>query len=167
MIALMFLLGAALWLAVVIVLTVWIPRILGAGWPRTAARFILFPVLLILPVADEWIGRRQFNKICEHEAIVILSPNWKNVERAEGPIEEEAALKNYAIPIKEVRQIYLDANNGQKFLEIRWYFRGWGFLGRAIGLNSLGHFSSMSCSPTNRNKILKMINIDRLFKQER
>ena len=52
MIALMILAGIAIWLVVVIALTVWIPRVLGDGWPRTIARLILFPVLLVLPIAD-------------------------------------------------------------------------------------------------------------------
>lgn len=167
MIALMILAGIAIWLVVVIALTVWIPRVLGDGWPRTIARLILFPVLLILPIVDEWIGRRQFEQLCQREAVVHLSPDWRSIKRAKGPIEEEIYLKTYAIQIREIRQKYIDVDNGRKFMEIKWFFREWGLLGRIVGAGGLGHFSSMSCSPPDRSQILEMINIDKLFIEEK
>jgi len=114
MIALMFLAGIAVWLVAVIILTVWIPRIIGPGWLRTIARFILFPALLVAPIADEWIGRRQFKELCEREDKIYLSPNWMDVKKA----------KELRTPIKINRQItntqgskfeYIDINTGVVF----------------------------------------------------
>ena len=162
MIALMILVGIAIWLVVVIALIVWIPRVVGEGWPRTVARLILFPVLLVLPIVDEWIGRMQFKELCEREAVVNLSGEWENVRKAEGPIEEVENLDNYIIPMEIIHQKYIDAGSRKEFLEIKWVFRKWGLFGRLVGLESLGLFSSMSCSPKNRSQVLKMINIDEL-----
>ena len=154
MIALMFLLGAALWLVVVIVLTVWIPRILGDGWPRTIARLILFPVLLVLPIADEWIGRRQFKELCEKEAVVKLSPNWRSTKYARVIREPEINLPEYFIPIQSQTIKYLDANSKEVFLEYKIFFTYGGFLMTKIGFG-LGLFRS--CSPPNKDEVLKSL----------
>lgn len=162
MIALMILAGIAIWLVVVIALTVWIPRVLGDGWPRTIARLILFPVLLVLPIADEWIGRRQFKELCEREAAVTLSPNWQIVKRAQKASAGPVYLNGYIIQIREWTTKFIDADTGKEFFLSKAFITNGGIL---FGRFGLGLGTSRSCSPPDEFQIMHMINIDQLLKQ--
>lgn len=86
----MFLAGFCLWLTATIMLSKRIPRWLGVTKHGAVFSVLLFPLILVTPVADELIGRWQFNRLCEREAVVTLSPDWAGGETgATGVIAEE------------------------------------------------------------------------------
>ena len=164
MIALMILAGIAIWLVVVIALTVWIPRVLGEGWPRTVARLILFPVLLVLPIADEWIGRRQFKELCEREAVVYLFDDWRNVKRAK-KIDSgySKKLTKYLTRSQETEIKYQDMDTGRIFLSYKVFYNYGGFLMDKLGLRLSG--APPDCWPKNYDQIWKEINLQQLLDQ--
>lgn len=160
MIALMFLLAAAVWLVVVIALTVWIPRLLGPGWPRTVARLILFPMLLVLPAADEWIGRRQFKELCEREAVLYLSPNWRGVERAK-EIRTQINTNCYITNTQGTKYEYIDINTGVIFFSYSIYNRDKGFIMKRVSWDTP---ERNFCKPKSLHEIYQEINVDKLLK---
>ena len=163
MIALMILAGIAIWLVVVIVLTVWIPRILGAGWPRAVARLILFPVLVVLPVVDRWIGRWQFEKLCAQN-VMHLSPDWQNVKRAKNisPNYPER-LRGYATRIQKSESKYQDIDSGEIFLHYNSYYNYGGFLMDNLSLALSG--APQDCWPKDYDLIRREIHLQKLLDQ--
>jgi len=63
---------AALWLFIAMFLTKLITTKLPKKWWGIPLRIILFLVLLPLPLADEIIGRQQFEQLCKEQGEVIV-----------------------------------------------------------------------------------------------
>ena len=160
MIALMFLAGAIVWLVVAVALALWIPSRLGMerfGW---VVSLLLFPAILVAPIADEWIGSRQFKALCEREAVVTLSPDWENVKRAKAIDDPDIYLNEYAMPIKKRVVNYIDMDSGKVFAKYNYFYTYGGFL---MGRMGLGLGSSSSCSPKNRGEVLNMLKQRMIF----
>jgi hypothetical protein len=164
MIALMFLAGIAAWVVVVIVLTVWIPRVLPPGWWRAIARLVLFPVLLVLPIADEWIGRKQFAALCKREDAMHLSPDWREVKRASDATSPYLKkLSGYAVRIEENEIMYRDMDTGKIFLRFSFFYNYGGFLMDKIGLRLSG--APPTCKPSNYYQVTRQIDLQKLLDQ--
>ena len=162
MIGLLFLAGAAFWLTVTFMLSRRIPRWLGITKYAKAASVLLFPLILLAPVADEVIGRWQFHRLCEREAVVNLSPDWRTVKAArdnDPPVTEIAA---YAIPIRVQGVEFVDAVSGKPFLSYKGFHTSGGLL---FGRFGLGLGLSTSCWPKDKSPLLNEIGIDQLLKQ--
>ena len=79
MIFLMVLAGIGVWLTAAIMVSKRIPRWLGVTKHTKLVSVLLFPVVLAAPIADDLIGRWQFYRLCNREAVVTVSPNWETV----------------------------------------------------------------------------------------
>lgn len=162
MIGISFLFGIGLWLILAILLSQRIPRWLGVSKHTTIASVLLFPLVLMAPIADDLIGRWQFYRLCERESVVTLSPDWMRVKRAReggGPITE---LKGYAIPIKAQHGEFLDADTGRPFLSYQSFHTKGGFL---LGQLGLGLGQTASCWPADLTRVMNEVNTDSLIKQ--
>lgn len=162
MIGLLFILGFGLWLVAAIYLTKRIPRWLGVTKHLTATSVLLFPVVLAAPVADELIGRWQFHRLCEREAVVTLSPDWEKVKRARERDIPSVTLNGYFIRIRSQRMEYFDIDTGKNFLINQAFHAYGGFLAYRMGL---GLGTSTSCWPKGDDQIYRQINLDELIKQ--
>ena len=162
MIGLIALAAIAIWLMVVIHLCKRIPDWLGMTRFAKAAQYLLFPVLLLLPIADELIGAWQFKRLCEREAAVTLSPNWQIVKRAQKASAGPVYLNGYIIQIREWTTKFIDADTGKEFFLSKAFITNGGILFGRLGL---GLGTSRSCSPPDEFQIMHMINIDQLLKQ--
>jgi hypothetical protein len=162
MIGLLFLLGMGVWLVVAIVVSVNIPRWLGTTKHHTATVLLSFPLVLTAPVADELIGRWQFHRLCEREAVVTLSPDWESVKRARLVSLPRSDVDGALIRIYASRGEYVDIDTGKTFMTHTHLYTYGGFLFDRLGL-SLG--GSTSCLPKNAQAIEKMINFYELLKQ--
>lgn len=162
MIGLMFLVGIAIWLVVVIYLCKRIPRWVGITRHANVAGFALFPVLLVLPIADDLIGRWQFDRLCEREAVIWLSPDWmsvKKVVRNSLPREEIAGAN---IRVYKTVVEYSDAETKEVFLKTTHLSTYGGILFDRLGL---GFDISRMCHPKNSDEVLKRVDIDSLVKK--
>lgn len=113
MIGLLFLAGAALWLTATFMLSRRIPRWLGITRHAKAASVLLFPVILVAPAADELIGRWQFHRLCEREAVVWLSPDWQQVKRAKLVPLPRSEVRGALIRIYSQGGEYVDVETGK------------------------------------------------------
>lgn len=162
MIFLMFLAGIGLWLTAAIMLSKRIPRWLGMTKYQGNLSVLLFPVVLVAPIADELIGRWQFNRLCEREAVVTLSPDWETVKRARHDDDPTAEIGGYAIPILVQKSSYVDIDTGKVFLTFKAFHTYGGFLFGRLGLGLGG---STSCWPKDWIQVTNKLNTDQLIKQ--
>jgi hypothetical protein len=162
MIALMFLAGIAVWLVVVSYLSKWIVGLLHPQWRKVPVRVFFFLVLLILPMADEIIGRWQFNRLCEREAVIWLSQDWRNVKRAIGSYHPREEVSEGMIRIYKTVIEYIDKDTGIVFLRDISYSTYGGFLFDRLGL---GLGAAETCSSPTASEVYRRINLDYLVKQ--
>lgn len=146
MIGLLFLVGIGLWLTVAIVLSKKIPHWLGVTKHSAVISVLLFPVLLVAPIADEIIGRWQFNRLCEREAVVTLSPDWEKVKRARRVSLPRSDVAGALIRIYSQGSEYVDIDTGKTFMTHPHFYTYGGFLFDRLGLGLGG---STSCLPKN------------------
>lgn len=162
MIGVLFLIGIVFWFVVSVVLSRKIPRWLGVTKYGAGISMLLFPVVLVAPVADEIIGRWQFNRLCEREAVVTLSPDWEKVKRASQRDIPIVPLSGYLIRIQSQRVEYIDIDTGVNFFTIQAFHAEGGFLFYKLGLG-LGTLTA--CWPKNSHQAYKQTNLDQLIKQ--
>lgn len=161
MIGLMFLAGIAVWLVVVSYLSKWIVVLLHPKWRKAPVRALFFVALLVLPVSDEIIGRWQFNRLCEREAMVLLSPDWQKVKRAARAQDQREPVPRTVIPITRVIYEKIDIDTGHVFLRDTRFVTDGGFL---MGRFGLGLGVGSTCRPPNAIEISKQIQLDKLLK---
>ena len=161
MIALLFLLGIGMWLAMAVMLSKKIPRWLGFTKHKTILSVLLFPAVLAAPIADDLIGRRQFQSLCEQEAVVTLSTDWASVNRAKSLYLTRIELDGSAIPIYSYNVQYVDVDKNKVFLSTKTLTTYGGFLHRHL----YGLGSASECRPKNVEQTFKQINIDNLIEK--
>jgi hypothetical protein len=161
MTGLLFLIGIGLWLIVAIHLCKKIPRWLGVTKHSGLLGALVFPVVLAAPVADELIGRWQFSRLCEREAVVTLSPDWEKVKRARKRDIPSTTLSGYFIRIQSQRIEYFDLDTGKNFLTNQAFHADGGFLVYRMGL---GLGTSTSCWPKDDDQIYRKVNLDELMR---
>lgn len=162
MIGLLFLAGIGLWLAVAVMLSKKIPIWMGVTKHKKAITVLLFPVLFVLPMADEIVGRWQFSRLCEREAVVTLSPDWEKVKRAQDNDDPIIDIGGYIIPIQVQRVEFLDLDTAKSFLTYKGFHTKGGILFGRVGL---GLGQNKSCWPRDKTQVLNKLNIDQLLKQ--
>lgn len=161
MIALVSLIVVAIWLGLAVLLSKRIPRWLGIERHATVASLCLFPLLLAAPIADELIGRWQFNRLCERQAVVILSPDWVGVKRARQKETSWTELRGNLVPVRLARIETFDLDTGKVFMVSQSLFTHGGFLQRHLGLNG----QATSCPPKGIQDVQEQVNIFELLKQ--
>lgn len=159
---LMVLAGIGVWFTAAIMLSKRIPRWLGVTKQQGNLSVLLFPVILVAPIADELIGRWQFHRLCEREAVVTLSPDWERVKAARDNDDPITEIDDYVIPIRVQRVEFVDTNTGKPFLTYKGFHTHGGVL---LGRLGLGLGQSTSCWPKDKTQLLNKLSIDQLLKQ--
>lgn len=139
-----------------------VPIWLGVTKHAKAVTLLVFPVVLVAPMADEIVGRWQFHRLCEKEAVVWLSPDWEKVKRARRVSLPRSDVPGSVIRIYSQGSEYLDFDTGKKFMTHPHFYTYGGILFDRFGLGLGG---STSCLPKNAQAIEKMINFYELLKQ--
>ena len=137
MIGLLFLSLAILWLALVVYLTIKIPRWCGVVRHVALLRLLLFPLLLVGPFVDEIVGMRQFEKLCEERALLIVSADAELVKRAKVTHSDLQELPGYWIGISASRSSYIDIDTGKVFMTFDDFATHGGLFGGATYLGGL------------------------------
>ncbi len=160
MIGLLVLGALVLWLIIAIFLSKKIPQWFGVIKHKTVIGLLIFPLIVVMPIADDLIGMWQFRQLCKIEAIVILSPDWKNVKRAKRIDLNNIYYSNTIIPVTGVGGQYIDLDTNQVFLKSRSLFTKGGIVRRFSGLEGVS-----SCHPDNIRSIDKNINLSELLRK--
>jgi len=121
---------------------------------------------LVGPFVDEIVGMRQFEKLCEEQTVMTVSPAAGAVKRARDVMSKEKILSGYWIKIWAVTRTYFDLDTGNEFLSYPGY-RTQG--GRIAGLALMGgwHHCSVETSESKYHKKFLTFNIDELLNKGR
>lgn len=123
------------WISVSVMLSRWLGRRFRHLTARTAVALVSFVVLLLLPVADELIGMRQFDALCKRGATltidaerikgktvrVVVDPSWARAEST-------------AIPISYSRYSYRDVTTNNELASYTLYNAKGGWLVHVFGI---------------------------------
>lgn len=137
MIGLTFLAIGLLWLAFSVFVGRKLPKWLGIQglakqWAITVAAVV---VLLVGPFVDHIVGMWQFQKLCDQETGLQITPAAVNTKRAKGLSSETDRLSGYVILIERDRRSIVDLDTNQ---EIAWYYRFRTSGGKVGGVLMLG-----------------------------
>ncbi|MBG7619258.1 hypothetical protein I5R65_07255 [Herbaspirillum sp. AP02] len=162
MIGLLFIVVFVVWLVSAFYFGRAIPRWLGL---KPAWSFLFVPLAFIAPIADELIGRWQFKRLCEKEAVVWLNPNWKSVKTVRNVSPELfSQVPGTAIPIEIQPVTYIDAETGQPFMNYNAVHTSGGLL---LGKLGFGLGGTTTCWPKDELEIRKKINMKNLLNKEK
>ena len=161
MTALLFLAGAILWLVASFMLARRIPSWMGATKYKAALSFVLFPVVLAAPIADDLIGRWQFYRLCDTEAVITVGADADKVKRARESNSPITTIEGYAVPISVQRVELVDLDTMQPFLTVQAFHTKGGILQRHF----YGLGSTKSCWPKDVTPIMNRLHTDALIKQ--
>lgn len=101
MIALLILLGLMLYIAFAVLIVIWVRRAFTTSRAKSLAMVGLLVMLVLIPTADEFVGKWYFDHLCDSEPRVTI---YKSVEQVEG-------ILNPGMPFGELEKL------GYKFRE--------------------------------------------------
>lgn len=166
MIAIMFLFAFVFWLAVSIFLCYKLPRWFGMRKYAGVVSWLLFPLILVAPMLDDIIGKRQFRELCDTQAKVWVSPDWRQVKRATArdlPTQKLGISEGYVIPISLRQTEYYDKDTGKLFSSETSFSTYGGVLMRPEGGLGLGLGLGTQCWPPNWISAHREINLSQLL----
>jgi hypothetical protein len=121
-----------------------------------------FIIFALLPFIDEIVGRREFQRLCESEAKVWVSPNAGKVQAAKD-FSSSSSREGFFFPIQEQSVKYADAETG----EIFYSFKAFHTPGGLVMRGGLGLGNTTSCWPEKWTSKDVGIDIDELLKRGR
>ncbi|MFM9917893.1 MAG: hypothetical protein ACKVOX_18995 [Rhizobacter sp.] len=154
---------AIVWLIAVLAATRWVVRRVNSLAMKVVSCLVLFPVLLVLPVADELVGKQQFDSLCTKYAVQVIdeqnAPNSR-VKSVGGSGDWYAA--GTAVRIRIQPWIYQDITTQNVVASYHTLHAEGGWLIRALGISETRSplLFSRSCAPPDERSFLKKFNID-------
>lgn len=161
MIGLLVLIAIVAWFMTSIQVSQRMPRWLGITRHTSVFSVLMFPLVLVAPATDEFVGRWQFNRLCERESLVVLNPDWKQVKRARKSQVPSQELNGYVFPIRVQLVELVDLDTNKPFLSLKAFHTKGGFLMR----HGLGLDGTMSCWPQDWVQVMNQIDSDKLIEQ--
>lgn len=150
------------WLFAVFTFTRWTTRRFDSGVSKTVAAMVVFPALLVAPVADELIGMRQFESLCKKYAVVEIDHQHAMNRRVVATLRgTDQFAKGTAVPIRIDPYAYRDAETNQVLVTYHTLHARGGWLIRTLGISETDSpllFRS-GCAPEDRYAFKKKFNI--------
>jgi hypothetical protein len=152
-IGLTFLAIGLLWLAFSIFVGRKLPRWIGIRNPagQWAVTVAVVAVLLVGPFVDHIVGMRQFERLCDEEMNLRISPQAASINRVRHMMGKEIELPGYAIRIMRSEISYINRDNDTVVASYN-YFSTPG--GRVGGLLRLGSPYTCFSTPSERRSRL-------------
>jgi hypothetical protein len=151
MIGLLFLTAALLWLALSAYVAIHLPKWFAMSKPvaRWLISAVVFLLLMVGPFVDHIVGMRQFEKLCEEQTAMTVSPIADSVKRAKRIYSPDVNVPGYLIDIVSSTATYVDLDTNQVFLTYKHFStRG----GRVAGIALMGGRHSCSAeAPIHKN----------------
>ena len=123
---------------------------------------VVFPILLLVPVADELIGKQQFETLCKRYAVqVVDAPSAMNAHVISVGGSSERNAEGTAIPVRVQPWIYKDTTTGKVVVSYHTLHAEGGWLIRTLGISSTNSplLFSRSCAPLDERSFIKTFNI--------
>lgn len=150
------------WLFAVFTFTRWTIRRFDSGVSKTVAAMVVFPALLVAPVADELIGMQQFESLCKKYAVQQIDEQHAMnrrvvyVRRTQDRFADGTALRIRIDPI-----VFRDAETDRILVSYHTLHATGGWLIRMLGISETNApilFGS-GCAPKDQDAFKKKFNI--------
>jgi hypothetical protein len=127
------------WFYIALILSSFLGAKIRAGLFKTVMRFVLFPLILLAPVADEIIGGFQFRALCKVEAVAV----YDEAKVRERTVYDQSADLYYftdtVLPTYKQTWKYADHTNNEELISFVELHSDGGWLSRWISFNSSQH----------------------------
>ncbi len=176
MIGLLFLLVVSVWVVIAFSIAMFAARRTAQNVVWHLPLAVVFSVVLIpLPVADELVGKLQFDNLCkqsEEEQRVSQEARGRTVELRQVPHPAAPGhmtiprreISGTLIPIREDSWDYLDSQSGKVLLSFKTYTAAGGWLVRVLHISETNHpltFRS-HCEPKSKSTIFQDLNVKKV-----
>ncbi len=163
MIGLSFLLLIIVWTVVALRLTPHVSYFLRTRWwdsPWFAPKY-LFPIVMILPIADGLISAVQFKLLCERSAVMEVQPTWQRVTKARKDTQNIYPKWQF-ITTKGYVANFVDVDTNEIFFSYTYFHRS----GKSILRRMLwdSYSNSDFCKHKDAHATYIKLNIDQLLK---
>jgi hypothetical protein len=157
------LIGVALtWLAIVALTSVLIAKRIARVPMRIAVGVPAFIALLILPVADELVGSRQFEALCQRYATQYIDKeNARNRSVLYVPRGADQYAEGTAVRIRIDPIVYRDTETGRVLVSYNTVHAEGGWLIRSLGVSESGGplLFNQGCAPKDQDAFKREFNI--------
>ena len=150
---------AITWLCVALVLASWAARRLRSPIVKMLGGIVILLAVLVAPLIDELIGKRQFDALCRERAVLKI-----DAQRAKGASvhvviqPSNALLPGTAIPIRHSHLSYRTVVGHSEVASYDTYTASGGWFIRMLGIsnaNSPLTIGAPFCGPPNEGKLDK------------
>jgi hypothetical protein len=149
-----------LWLA--ITLTRWAMDLVKRRGAKVALGLTLFPLLMVAPIADELIGKQQFEALCRQYAVEKIDTEHAMNRRVlfESPRSEQYA-KGTAVPIRITPYVYRDEETKKVLVSYHALHATGGWFIRFLTISETDSplLFQRGCGPENEGQFKKKFNI--------
>lgn len=157
------LIGIAIaWLVAVLIITRWVIRRLKSAAAKVACTLVLFPTLLVAPLADELVGKQQFESLCKKYAVQVIDEQHAMNRRVsfERRSRDEFA-EGTAVRIRIDPYVYRDEETKKVLVGFHILNAQGGWLIRTLGISetSAPILFSSGCAPQDAFAFQKKFNI--------
>lgn len=159
MIGLMVITAFVIWLIASIFLSIKITSWLSARKFSDAIGFVIFPIVFFAPVADEFVGKYQFESLCKSNGIESADITKAIGKKVKVKYGERSFVEKTILPIKQNDVYFSDAETGEIVIQHKNYYAKGGWLMRYTPL-SMGYsqpmlFAGNSCGLSARRGIFR------------
>ena len=143
---------AVFWLVIAFYFVKLVTLVLPITWWRFLVRMALFLALLPLPLIDEIVGKRQFEKLCSEHATIQIDRAKAVGKTVYLAVQPDVEIKGTWVRVVLKPWRYVDATTGETVVSYDTLRAVGGRLIRALGISEGGiplTFKS-TCVPTNR-----------------
>ncbi|MFZ6653942.1 hypothetical protein [Undibacterium sp. TJN19] len=165
----LFLLCFPVWLYIVFKISRFLTRKIIEQWWGVFIAFFIFFMLLALPLTDEFIGKRQFEKICNEESMVhidVASTRGRTVYFDSRP---QQYLADTAVAIKILPIRYIDAKTGELVFHYAYVTANGGFVSRMFPATEDVYPWTFSgqCGPDNQVNLFDKLGLKKIEKEHK
>lgn len=138
-----------LWLAIVVAIAVVTTLVLPKRPWRAVIRIVLILILLPVPLADEYFGKKQFEELCKENANVSVAAN------AEGKTvylraDAKVGLAGTWVPISMQPWRFVDVNTGEVIVSYNTLVANGGRFTRGLTESGVPYTFEGHCAPKGR-----------------
>ncbi|MDL2336354.1 MAG: hypothetical protein QFE16_00785 [Pseudomonadota bacterium] len=153
---------AIAWLIAVLAATRWVVRRVNSPAMKVVSCLVLFPVLLVLPLADELVGKQQFDSLCKKYAVQVIDEKHAMNRRVVFVLpEHDQFVEGTALQIRIDPNVYRDAETNQVLVSYYTLHAKGGWFIRTLGISETNApllFES-GCAPEEQDAFKKKFNI--------
>lgn len=150
------------WLVFVVLVIRLIVRRFKLWGMKVVFSILIFPILLVAPLADELVGKWQFESLCKDYAVVNVDEHYAMSRRVVTEIRErDQYAKGTAVQIRIDPYVYRDSETNQVLVSYHTLHAQGGWLIRFIGISETNApllFNS-GCAPDDRYAFKKNFKI--------